>query len=202
MFRHFRNFKSVQFPWTLYYGELTAGDDGEKLELFAQYFSNVFSSSSDWNPSCIDINTPDKIISSFDYSEERIKTILKNLDVSKSSGIGGIAGCFLKEKSSAVWHSLHQIFSKIQQTVTFPESWKLAVVTPVVKKGDKRAVENNRHPSHQRPLRDAFLLIYWNTARPYWTMSNMDFVDDAQLYDNYLFTWNIFTNLLNRVNLK
>ena len=144
LFRHFRNLGSNQFPSTMYYGEITTCDDAQKADLFDQYFSSVFSPSSDWNPPCIDINTPDKTISSFDCSEERIQSILKNLDVSKSSGFDTIPGCFLKATSSAVLHSLHQIFSKIQQTATFPESWKLAVVTPVWKKGDKRAVENHR----------------------------------------------------------
>ena len=91
-FRHFRNLRSNQFPSTMYYGEITACDDAQKADLFAQYFSSVFSPSSDWNPPCIDINTPDKTISSFDCSEERIQSILKNLDVSKSSGIDAIPG--------------------------------------------------------------------------------------------------------------
>ena len=144
LFRHFRSLKSSQFPSTMYYGELKACDDAQKAELFAQYFSSVFSLSSDWNPSSIEINSPDKTISSFDCSEERIQSILKNLDVSKSSGIDAIPGCFLKATSSAVSHSLHQIFTKIQQTATFPESWKMAVVIPVWKKDDKRAVKNHR----------------------------------------------------------
>ena len=112
LFRHFRNLRSNHFPLTMYYGELTACDDAQKAEHFAQYFSSVFSISPDWNPSCININTHDKTISSFDCSKERIQTILKNLDVSKSSGIDAIPGCFLKATSSAVSHSLHQIFSK------------------------------------------------------------------------------------------
>ena len=122
--------------------ELKACDNAQKAELFAQYFASVFSPSSDWNPSCIDINTPDKTISSFDCSEEMIQTILRNLDVSKSSGIDAIPGCFWKA-TSAVSHFLHQFFSKIQQTATFPESWNKAVVTPVWKKEDKRAVEKH-----------------------------------------------------------
>ena len=81
LFRHLRNLRSNQFPSTMYYGELTACDDAHKADLFAQYFSSVFSPSCDWNPSCVDINEPDKTISSFDCSEERIQSFPKNLDV-------------------------------------------------------------------------------------------------------------------------
>jgi hypothetical protein len=62
----------------------------------------------------------------------------------KAPGNDNIPGELLKYGGDRLTERLHDIIKKIWKTETFPEDWKLSIVTPIHKKGDKLKCENYR----------------------------------------------------------
>ena len=77
---------------------------------------------------------------------DELKTILKSLDPSKSSGIGGISPKMLKLASEVLLPSLLQMINISLHTGVFPETLKDARVFPIHKGGP------SEDPSNYRPI--------------------------------------------------
>ena len=80
----------------------------------------------------------------FHFSNEEIIKCVKDIDVSKSSAIDYLPTCIFKE---AVIHNPSRFIKIINlcvQNSEIPDSWKLAVVTPLPKGGDPSNVSNLR----------------------------------------------------------
>ena len=75
--------------------------------------------------------------------EITLKTI-KRMHRKKTACSDGLTQELLKLGSSALAAPLTAIINKSILTSTFPENWKEAYVTPVLKKGDKTLKENYR----------------------------------------------------------
>ena len=67
-----------------------------------------------------------------------------NINIKKSSGFPNINSRVLKEAFKAVIPELTAILNLSIKSTTFPDSWKLATVIPIPKKGDLCQVENYR----------------------------------------------------------
>ena len=109
----------------------------EKAEVFSKYFS------SQCKPLLNNSNLPEFTyltnhrLSSIPISNDDILSIVRGLDVKKSSGPDGISAKMISLCDDSIIYPLKIIFSNILETGNYPESWKEANITPIHKKGSK-----------------------------------------------------------------
>ena len=78
------------------------------------------------------------------FDEDDILYAINKLKSSTAAGPDGIPPILLKRCASSLWHPLQIICNKSIALGKFPESWKLSVMFPAFKKGDKRDIKNYR----------------------------------------------------------
>ena len=86
-----------------------------------------------------------------DCTLEELEPLLRKIDVSKSSGVDNISTQVLKDALTSLPHHALHIFKLVTQSCSFPDSWKLAKVSPLPKGGDITDV-NNLRPISILPL--------------------------------------------------
>ena len=77
-------------------------------------------------------------------TEEFVIEQIKKLDEKKAKGTDDLQAHFLKHSAHIIGPVLTQIFNLSIKTGIFPESWKLAKISPVHKKGEKVELNNYR----------------------------------------------------------
>jgi len=114
-----------------------------KADILNRYFSSVFSSHDQHLPPDMD-PSPYPSLLNIEITCEGIKKLLDDVDPSKSHGPDEVPGRLLKLLSAEVFPCLKLVFSLHQGIL--PRAWKQAIVTPLVKKGDRT------NPSNYRPI--------------------------------------------------
>ena len=115
-----------------------------KATLFNSFFHSEFTEST-FSPCYYIIATlpvPALNMGDIHVTEEEVYEALSALDPTKSSGIDGIGSKLLKHCALALYAPICHLFNL---TITLPSEWKLHLITPVHKSGD-RAQVNNYHP--------------------------------------------------------
>jgi len=118
----------------------------EKANCLNSYFSSI-SSVNDTNvilPNLV-LKTNEKL-SDIQFTRKEIEELIVNLDVKKACGPDLISHKMLKECVHTISEPLHILFTRSLHESYFPDSWKIAQVTPLFKKGDKSL------PSNYRPI--------------------------------------------------
>ena len=105
----------------------------------------------------------DKRIDQISIRRDEIISLVRNLNSNKASGSDGISGQMLILCDDTLTVPLKMIFENILVTSSYPDSWKLANVTPIFKKGDKQSA-NNYRPMSLLPICGKLLgkIIYNN----------------------------------------
>jgi len=85
----------------------------------------------------------------------------------KSTGMDGISGYFLKEMSSALVKPIQCLFNKIVRTFSIPDTWKIARITPVFKKGNPLLTSNFRPVSNLLSISKLFELCILGRLEKY-----------------------------------
>ena len=75
---------------------------------------------------------------------DEIISLIRKINPNKATGFDGISGQMLLLCSECVILSLQIIFTNILSTSICPDMWKLAIVTPIFKKGDQQLIKNDR----------------------------------------------------------
>ena len=75
---------------------------------------------------------------------DEIISLIRKINPGKATGSDGISGQMFLLCDDSVILSLKIIFSNIMSSSIYPDLWKVANVTPIFKKGDKRLVKNYR----------------------------------------------------------
>lgn len=77
-------------------------------------------------------------------SERLLKEILKEIDITKSSGCLSISTKLYLDAFEVLFEQLLFLLNLSLKTRTFPDSWKQSIVIPIPKKGDRHCIENTR----------------------------------------------------------
>ena len=129
-------------PTTITYKSSQASEDTAKASLFNRYFQSVFTQSSFKLP--LALPPPEVSISHITIVETDVYKALISLDPDKAMGIDGIGPKILKYCSLSLYKPLHHLFSLCLSQHCIPEQWKIHLITPIHKSGDKSAVRNYR----------------------------------------------------------
>ena len=100
-------------------------------------------------------------------STETIQNIFKDLKPKKSSGHDELSIALLKNISHNISAPLTQIINQSLTTGIFPAELKIAIVTPIIKKGDKQLFENYRPISLIPALSKVFEKVVYNQLSEY-----------------------------------
>ena len=92
---------------------------------------------------------------------KEVRAAFAKIKTAKSFGIDNISSYFLKLALPFIENSLAFLFNTSIETSQFPDSWKVARVTPIFKEGDKTEKSNYRPisvlPVISRPSENLFL---------------------------------------------
>lgn len=86
------------------------------------------------------------------FTQSAVRRALRSLDIRKASGPDGIPAVVLKTCAAELTPVLTRLFERSYATATVPSSWKVALVHPIPKKGDRS------DPSNYRPIAITSLL--------------------------------------------
>ena len=115
----------------------------------------------------------DKRIDQISIKRDEIISLVRNLNPNKASGSDGISGQMLILCDDTLTVPLKMIFENILVTSLYPDSWKLANVTPIFKKGDKQSA-NNYRPISLFPICGKMLeKIIFNNLYSYLNANNL-----------------------------
>ena len=124
----------------------TTASEQEKVNLLNDFFKSVFGevdisevlgSDAEWQ--FVGLQLTD-----IQFTEEKVRNLLNNLNTSKAAGPDDIHPRILKELSNEIAYPILLIFRSSFSNSNIPELWRLANVSPIHKKGAKNEKENYR----------------------------------------------------------
>lgn len=135
--------KNFDIPSEMYYNDIKGSSGGEIVNLFAEYFSQMYTHET------VDIfNNIDSIgdlnLSRCNISISDIYEKLSALDINKGPGPDGLPPYLLKTCSFILARPLYFIFNHSLKCGEFPNFWKTSFITPILKSGDGAQVTNYR----------------------------------------------------------
>ena len=107
------------------------------------YFSTIFTNDDGNNPG-ISTKTTSTEISNIQFTPHIVCLTLLGLKSSLSAGPDGIPNSFLKKCASSPATPLSHLFEVSFKDQKLPQDWKIALVTPIHKKGPTTSPENYR----------------------------------------------------------
>ena len=115
----------------------------EKANILNSYFASVYTKEPfDEIPKLTLRQAPKQ--SKMSITVEMVKRLIHDLNVHKSSGPDGIHPRFMQELSAELSIPLTMIFKKSIESAQFPDQWKVARVSAIFKKGNKKLASNYR----------------------------------------------------------
>ena len=112
---------------------------------FNDYFTSVFTQeNTDTLPQVEPMLDPSDEIADIEFSEEDVDTLLTKLKDNKSPGVDNIHPTMLKNLHSELKKPLYLLFRKSLDEGTVPNDRKMANVSPIHKKGNKKLTSNFR----------------------------------------------------------
>ena len=115
----------------------------------------------------------DKRIDAVIIQHEEILSLIRNINPNKASGSDDISGHMLRLCDNSVVLPLKIIFENILKSSIYPDSWKLANVTPIYKKNDKQSIKNYRPISLLPICGKIFEKIIFNNLYNYFNTNNL-----------------------------
>ena len=79
-----------------------------------------------------------------EVTEREVFNLIKDINVSKSSGLANVSSFIVKEAFKALIREVTYMFNLSIRTSIFPADWKLALVIPIPKSGNLTMVKNYR----------------------------------------------------------
>ena len=104
---------------------------------------------------------------------DEIISLIRKINPNKATGSDGISGQMLLLCDESAILPLQIIFRNILLTSIYPDTWKLANVTPIFKKGDKQLIKNYRPISILPICGKIFKKIIYNNLYSYFNVNNL-----------------------------
>ena len=143
IFKHFKSLKkSPSLPKLLIKENQQSTKMQEQVNMMNEFFHSVFSPKIPFSIQDVKLINPE--ITNFEISKKAFYEILLSLDATKSRGPNGIPPAFFQRTARETSKILNVLFKQIKRLRKIPNSWKIAAVTPIYKKDDRRKVENYR----------------------------------------------------------
>ena len=140
IFKHLNSLKkSPSLPKLLIKENQPSTKKQEQVNMMNEFFHSVFSSKISFSIQDVKLRNPE--ITNFEISEKAIYEILLFLDATKSRGPNGIPPSFFQRTARETSKNSNVFFKQIKRLRKIPNSWKIAAVTPIYKKDDRRKVE-------------------------------------------------------------
>ena len=87
-----------------------------------------------------DINCINPTLTNFCISKQKVNRIQSELDITKTRGPNGYPLSSTKKTAKPMTDVLYLVFKNIKRLRKIPDQWKIASVTPIYEKGDRRPV--------------------------------------------------------------
>ena len=143
IFKHLKCLKkTASLPLSMQFRYESTQSAFRKAEMFNEYFHSVFAPKVDYSLNNIPVSNVS--LTNFSISKAKLRSIISDLDVSKTRGPNGYPPSFFVNSGESVIHALHLLLKNIKRLRKIPKCWKRAVVSPIHKKGEKFFVENYR----------------------------------------------------------
>ena len=137
--------KQNRSPGFLRDGQCFVTDPEDKANLLNRFFQSVFTANDTTANSLPAQRIPNAIyLSKIQLTTAEMAKTLKSLDPKKAPGPDNIPGRLIKEVASEITTPLCRLFNLSLSLGIFPDRWKLANVSPVLKKDDPCSVNNYR----------------------------------------------------------
>ena len=120
--------------------DTTARSDLERARLFNESFHSIFTQSSLVITPKIASLTSD-LFTRILISEQDAYTVLSKLDTFKATGIDDFAPLILKSCAAFLSKPLQHLFTCCLRQSNIPNEWKIHIVVPIYKSGDKTLVK-------------------------------------------------------------
>ena len=91
-----------------------------------------------------DCNDSQDFFKLYEVTEQDVLKVIKEMNVSKSSGLDDISSFIIKEAFQLLVPEVTYMFNLSIKTATFPKLWKKALVIPIPKSGNLTNVKNYR----------------------------------------------------------
>ena len=131
------------------------------VDIFAENFSSMYKSKLD--VSLTDVVTNNSSFIMQNVSEEEVLSVMSSFPNKLTAGDDLIPSFIIRDTRFALARPLTTIFNLAIKSSTFPDTWKIARITPVYKKGDASMIKNYRPISILSNFAKIFeILIYRN----------------------------------------
>ena len=140
IFKHLKNFNnSPNLPKVLIDGGRSASNIEDKVNLLNNFLHSFYTPEHSF--SIEDINSMNPTLTNFGISKPKINRIQSELDITKTRGSNGYPPIFRKP-AKPMTDILYLVFKNIKRWRKIPDKRKIASVTPIYKKSDRRLVTN------------------------------------------------------------
>ena len=132
-------------------------DSNKNAEIFKNFFSNLATDLVSKLPSAPNIYGMNSVLRYYNNlnvepesfslnfcNEENVRIILKDINISKASGIDNLTGRFLKDGAEILCKPISQICNLSVHLAIYPKSFKVAKLKPLFKKGSALEPQNYR----------------------------------------------------------
>ena len=146
IFKYIKNIISHNsIPVSVHFGNSSASSDLHKASLFNEFFHTTFTPSSR-PPNLPTLSDPPQssTLSDIIFSPTEVYEALTTLDPSKAKGIDGISPVTLSRCALALYEPIHHLFSLCINQSNIPNEWRIHLISPIFKSGEKTSVTNYR----------------------------------------------------------
>ena len=188
-FKHLKSLnKSACVPKVLMNDTKQSSLRCEQVNMLNQFFHSVFSPKTNFSLKDFKVQKPS--LTSFDISKNTNRNIVDHIDATKSRGPKGIPPVVYVKTSKNLCNIMHSVLRNIKKLRKIPDSWKIAAITPIFRKGDRRKLENYRPVSllniDSKILEKCIHIALYNHFQNFLTKSQHGFVRRRPVQTNML----------------